>query len=125
MTIHITKTKALRLLREAVAKRGADYVYKKPGATCKYVVKGDQPSCMVGEVLLEAGLDPKVLYRTPLNKLSINSLVDELDPDVIQVDDAARVLLNEAQVFQDIGSTWGEALREARAKARHFAEYGW
>ena len=120
MTIHITKTKALQLLKNAVERKGADYVYPSVG-NCKYVVNKTKPSCLVGEALLEAGVPPSRLYGQPINKLRIDGIVDRLGDDVV-IDRGAVQVFGDAQDQQDTGETWGTALKAARRRAREIAK---
>lgn len=123
--IRISKTAALRGLSAAVKKRGKDYIYpaaeKNEHGSCRYVVRRDgelAPSCIVGEVLVDLGVDPKKLFGTRLNSLSILSNSQLFERRLgIEINEEAVAILNKAQDLQDREHTWGIAVREARRLA--------
>jgi hypothetical protein len=113
-----------RLMEEAVALKGEDYVYEQPTSnpddilspTC-YYVWDNQPSCIVGHVLYAAGVPLDDLHEHEGNAalMVAAALIPEWNDGK---DDSSRVgptrlvrALDKAQSAQDSGSTWGEALR--------------
>lgn len=122
---HITKTAALRALKKAVDKKGADHIYERVdlrgvvSAACAYIDPDTrQPSCIVGHVLVDLGVDPDRLALPGINNLAFNqTLLERLS---ITASPAALVILRQAQYAQDCGEPWGDALAQARAAARRF-----
>lgn len=113
--ITLTFEKTKQLLREAVAEKGEDYVYKNPStqyshAACEYThtVEGKTtPGCLVGNVLYRAGVPLKELT---LREGSAYNLFPTLEQDrIISFDEKASWLLKEAQRRQDNGWTWGDS----------------
>lgn len=112
-------------LEKAVAERGADWVYPadwkgsgdpdyaSSGPTCQYVW-GDQPGCIIGYTLHELGTELAELRKFEFS--GAYQVVSIALPEVSQ-----RVLLAamEAQMQQDAGKTWGEALEEYRRVLAH------
>lgn len=107
---------SLRLLREVVTEFGGRTVYVIPAAydTCVYADKGEC-SCLVGHVLVRAGVSVDVLdgEEGPITGLVLEG---------IEVTDTARWVLAAAQEAQDIGETWGEALKRAEEAAAEYAD---
>jgi hypothetical protein len=112
------------LMEGAVALKGEDYVYPKRAESedeigwggCDYVRDG-QPSCIVGHVLVAAGVPVEQLAAHEGN--SAWTVVPALKPEWGGVDDDSHYYpesspiaraLDKAQSLQDAGSTWGEAL---------------
>lgn len=113
---------ALESMRRAVEKKGADYVYKPPaGNSCVYFNKDGSPSCIVGHVFADAGVDPDdFLLPGPGRTRSSNSCritILDLDGVGVQIDDATRRALDAAQYAQDRGVTWAGALADAEMRA--------
>lgn len=109
VTLRIEDT--LRLLREAVEFRGADYVDPKalendfsPG--CKYLpVEGNR--CIVGEVLHRAGASDEFLRDLDYGGVAPDNFSPETGFDV---DAETMEVLYTAQAVQDHGESWGDAL---------------
>lgn len=102
----------LRLMEAVVNKMGADYVYPERELGCQYVRDG-QPSCIVGHVLVEAGV--------PVDEIGKHEgrSAWAMAPDVTPWGDKGTPVieaLDAAQHAQDTGSTWGEALARFRKK---------
>lgn len=124
--IEIDKAKALELLRAEVAEQGPDFVYKKDereddtgeGVNCHYVENGC-PSCLVGRALARAGFPIEVLvYMDNEGGASGSSAIDEVEmPEGYDVTPEARAVLQAAQVQQDKGWPWAEALIAAEKQA--------
>ena len=114
-SIDLTPEVALDLLAKAVAKRGEDYVYEKldyaSGLECRYAHRG-APSCLVGEVLFEAGITLAALVRFDRDEIGNPSAL--VDTDSLDIPFATAFALDRAQQAQDTGKTWGAALQAAR-----------
>lgn len=115
--IELTMTRTRKLLTEAVAEKGADYVYvNKDGkladgtgeVECHYV-HGDQPGCIVGNVLHRAGVPLDVLGEYEAQN------IDHLSQSLLTAEPRVKLLLNHIQAHQDVGVPWGEAVRLALA----------
>jgi hypothetical protein len=119
--MHITKRQAKDALVWAVGERGAEYV--DPGAVvmgrgCKYVYEG-QPSCIAGMALFHLGVDLALLAEVDEKGADLESgfnptigggAAQFLRENGVDLDDDAERVLDEAQVQQDDGNTWGQAL---------------
>lgn len=116
-TISITKPKALAALREAVAAKGADYVYPKPNNDCVYTYQG-QPSCIVGHVLASVGVPLETIQEMDSaydiqNTDIVSAYHHTLLPAGVKIGPKALEALVRAQNAQDTRYSWGEALRAA------------
>jgi hypothetical protein len=116
--IEIDKARALELLREVVAEAGEDFTYvpdaHRLNTTCTYV-KNNCPDCMIGRALAKAGATIEQLATLDdLNEDRDNS-IDTVGPraDWLQLTDEALKVFTDAQWNQDLGKTWGDALRAA------------
>lgn len=112
---------ALNLLRAAVEVRGEDYVYaplalKEGGGVCRYVDNDGCPSCIVGLALALAGADIEDLKE--LDNRWVGVLSAEYLHEIAPISSEASDIFSAAQSAQDLGKTWGQALREARSYAR-------
>jgi hypothetical protein len=132
-------TDAIEALRQVVAGR-EDYVYPGaafgecfnfqsiqetpyysgvPGPREARTPEDLKPSCVVGHVLDLWGLDRKYWFAV---EGGIGTSCGELRDiwrehgDVFRIDGEAETVLNCAQVAQDRGRTWGEALASAEAR---------
>lgn len=114
----ITFQQMLDGLKKAVAERGEDFVYpeewKKPDETgmpmCQYRNDDGTPSCIAGVVLTD------LLPELPLIEgNTVKMILDEAVEDgIVEFDSSLAVhLLWDAQVAQDEGATWGDALADA------------
>jgi hypothetical protein len=100
------------LIEGAVALKGEDYVYPRRETSedeigwggCDYIRDG-QPSCIVGHVLVAAGVDPTALsLEEGQSAWTVTArLLPEWGTDIQRA-------LDSAQSAQDQGMTWGEAL---------------
>lgn len=115
--IELTVENVTAALDRAIEKRGADYVYpERELATCYYVIDGE-PSCLVGEVLVDLGVPIEKLGEPMVNTSRFGVLViagDYLstagwDPTLLRVPLNVRRGLSRAQSEQDMGATWGLA----------------
>ena len=119
MTTHITFEQALAGLEKAVRLKGRSYKYEPPvvddadGLTmCMYFeTDSGQPSCIVGHVLADHGVTLESLGPANADE-TVGSLVAS---DVLALDARTEALLVRAQQEQDNGTSWGEALRQAKA----------
>jgi hypothetical protein len=118
----------LAALEAAVARRGEDYEYERPlspqGAPsgCLYVhdryTENPTPGCIVGQVYFD------LLGRLVPAPLELRICADDINytpnsewrAEGTFTDGAIRVL-GRAQVAQDDGASWGEALAAARKAA--------
>lgn len=119
----LTVDRTLQLLREAVAEKGPDFVYKDLSGTpadsfaeCRYV-HGDEPGCLVGNVLFRHGIP--LVRMQDFEGEGAGRVVREL---VDTYESPAPSVLVAAQETQDSGGTWGEALDNAERAARQYAE---
>lgn len=111
------------LIVRAIEEKGADYRYQMPTQVdpetgdewqdCVYVADG-QPSCLVGHVLVMAGVPmPSILpYEGTSADATWGSLMDGTPPTTYVRGESSVVAqaLWAAQQAQDNGKTWGEAL---------------
>lgn len=99
-------------MRAVVDIYGSDYVYQKddPQARCVYRA-GDEPSCLVGQVLYRLTPD----YRP--REVGVSSQRDELHE--VGYSRAATYALQIAQTVQDRRHPWGAALTAAQAILEH------
>lgn len=120
----IDEHKAIALLREVV-KGNEFHVYVQApsgdGAdddetVCRYQYAG-QPSCVVGKALALAGASVDILEWLDDGGNGANGALSaiQLSDHMECVTSTAAILFNEAQVRQDNGETWGEALQYAEA----------
>jgi hypothetical protein len=116
ITLTLERTK--QLLAEAVAEKGAEYVYvNRDGdpadgdvsVSCHYV-HGDQPGCIVGWVLYRAGVG-----LADLSEYEGRGAEDPVE-GLMEAPAEVRKLLNWAQDYQDQGTPWGEAVRRALSR---------
>ncbi|AZF95863.1 hypothetical protein SEA_OLICIOUS_76 [Streptomyces phage Olicious] len=125
--------KAQELVAEAIAAKGADFVYEKEGSSCKYVHGIDRvwdeeeecyidsgfenavPGCLVGDALKRGGIPIEVLGGEYVNDSGSDELLSTLqDKDFVRVSDRAREYLGDLQASQDSGAAWGVADEKAR-----------
>lgn len=120
MAIELTLDRAKELLAEAVALKGADYVYVNPDGVqasgsfpgdCHYV-HGDQPGCIVGHVLHKAGVSLTLLSDQE-GQNSYAVLRNLHRASQVSCEEGVEALLGEAQGAQDMAVPWGEAVRQA------------
>jgi len=117
----ITLAIVTELLHRAVEEKGAGYVYPRSTdfeTRCLYVENG-APSCIVGHVLVEAGLPVEVVAM--LDTFNGNGWgggvgagrLAELPFKRYNISLPAASVLAIAQAEQDAGATWGEAVARA------------
>lgn len=113
---------AVAMLRKVVYGR-EDYVYVRPSNApyCVNFTDEGQPSCVVGHVLAELGLTFEVAELLEIKgNIAIRSAAGKVNkcPDFgWALTEAAVQVLAAAQLVQDDGRTWGEALGRAEACA--------
>jgi hypothetical protein len=121
-TIELTLDRTKELLAEAVALKGADYVYTTPDGEqgnpdtqpiCWYV-HGEEPGCIVGHALHAAGVPLGRLREEERN--DAGGVLRSLHGDSrlrFTHEDGVAELLAAVQQDQDSGVPWGEALTNA------------
>lgn len=121
---------AKRLLLEAIAERGRDYVDPNSstvggGGSCKYLKPdGETPDCGVGCVLFAHGLtaaDLAVLDAANGYVGTPASTINKFFPGTLTP--KAKYFLQAFQACQDTGGTWGDAYDEA-ILMRYYEQYG-
>jgi hypothetical protein len=118
--IEVTEELVIEKLEEIIAEYGADYVYERVSCpendwtACVYVHHGE-PSCLVGHFVSRIGLDV-----TALDGCTETSywMADYFRTDQVMFTISALDALREAQIEQDCGKTWGEALEGAHRLTR-------
>lgn len=101
-------------LAEAVAEKGADYVYLIDGSgtgDCNYLTYCDGaptgPSCLVGHVLVKAGVPMDLIAKAEGQNAEY-----ALRTVGVDVTEGMACALNQAQSAQDAWDTWGKAVEE-------------
>jgi hypothetical protein len=115
--IRIDEKLALELLRKAVEAQGEDHVDPNAadGRACQYVDNQGAPSCIVGHVMVLAGLSSSELTEEG----DVWDLCQNLDhSERAYVTRDAIYVLSAAQELQDNRGSWGEALKAAEAGAK-------
>lgn len=122
MKLDLTYDNVKRLMRDAVLERGKDYTYPaeemlSSGKGCAYAVYENGlprgPSCIVGNVLVRAGLPVSALPQFE-NRGAYMVVTELADRGRAEVDHHAAIdALDTAQMRQDHGETWGEAFAAA------------
>jgi hypothetical protein len=114
--VHITEENMLDTLRGIIEERGENYVYEgsDESDSCLYVhqVNGDLvPGCLVGTALHRLGVPLQTM--TWHEGASAHGLLRRLTKIGVIEGGADHIAfaLNEAQAYQDKGSSWGYALR--------------
>ena len=108
--ITIDSHAAFDAMADVVFDYGPDYVYPLASqARCVYTVDGE-PSCLVGHALHRLGVSIADLETMDAAGFGAIMVVDV--PGATLVGDA-REVFGQAQMAQDAGRTWGNALREA------------
>lgn len=111
--IELNEQNVAEALREAVRKRGADFVYPEEWTNslgnCEYVVNGE-PACIVGEVLHSLGVP---LSRLKPNNSVANKLFQLEHAGVLVYTQGAMRVLRVAQRVQDAGLPWGVTVKKA------------
>jgi hypothetical protein len=132
--IKLDKFSSLVLLAQVVQEYGSEYRYHEHfdtdyesdhGSACRYAYL-DKPACLVGHVLHRAGVT--VAQLNELNEMNytpgvvINGIEGPIGLKVdYLIDSQACEILRTAQIVQDNGRPWGEALEAATRVARELA----
>jgi hypothetical protein len=122
--IEITMKQVLDLMCQIVGEYGIDYQYEPPvgidyqyeppvGGNCvNWDRAGDCPSCLIGHIMFRLGV-PKD-FLSPNASLDAGPLLDGIAVHFGATwEDGVSEVLQEAQLMQDAGRRWGEALRVA------------
>lgn len=111
--IHIDQKLALELLRKVVEDKGAGWVDPRTaaGLDCQYVdTATNTPSCIVGHVMVAAGLGVAELDYED----DVFGLAEQLRfKGAADLSGNAISVLMAAQIHQDNRGNWGGALQEA------------
>ena len=117
MTVQITRENFTAAMRAAVAERGEDFVYPAQGSelaeqgwrseqgTCVYVLPDGSPACLIGLALYK--IDPALVEGLEGEDATALRLLQRLGVEDGRLYWAAQV----AQQAQDLGETWGDALK--------------
>lgn len=132
MSITLTRENVVKAIEEAVEAKGRAYVYpllpegadeygEFEYAICTYVRDG-QPSCIVGHALASLGVPVEILAgldAPPGGTGAYRALTGLAKDRVIEyrAEDWEFItgFLLEAQIHQDGGDSWGDALDKARS----------
>lgn len=113
MTINLTVERAHTLLKEIVAEKGPDFVYKRPeGEMCAYLEDledgGVVPSCLFGHLFLRAGVSAgDIAPHEGCGVVALFRFLTDAEENALIVRASA-----EAQASQDTGQPWGRALAQ-------------
>ena len=121
----------LAILNQAVAERGADWIYPEQGECetcaneepcdwhcsegCRYFTYDKQPCCLVGYVIDKAIDTSKLETEWIEGKFAGSALKTLEDWEELSLDERTKELLVRAQSYQDSYKTWGEAVSLASA----------
>ena len=114
---NLTTGEFLHTLRQVVAEKGAGYVYPESekkasrgnlAPVCQYRVNG-RPSCIIGHVLDRLGIvtEPRHEGHGAGHVVAVYGGSEQV-----------ASLADTAQIMQDVGRTWGEALERAEGQAQ-------
>lgn len=109
---------ALRTLDECVKERGPDYKYRAVAGgsrakQCLYWHPDNTPGCIVGLALYKLGVPKEHLVRW--NHCAIGLALKDMNATGITNSTLlAELIFQAAQVDQDNGAPWGEAVAHAR-----------
>lgn len=140
--LELNLEKATSLLDATVTTQGVEYVYNRHNGSCQYfhsenryddetgewVRENERPGCLVGHVLLDLGLTYDDLYE--VNTLSADAAMYDLQQrGLLSYTADAEQILSMAQISQDNGVAWGEAVERAKLgqvfKKPYAGESGW
>lgn len=117
-SLHLSLAEARRDLERAVDELGSDHVYSKPSLgtapddvedfACAYYEPDGSPSCIVGHVLSYHGV--RFGWDDDANLASVRDLAGD---EQFVAPQTVVEYLTAAQITQDQGGTWGQALAEA------------
>jgi hypothetical protein len=127
--LHLDLATARRLVNEAVAEKGKDYIY--PFNACVYAVEADTmygyvdddgsfqgdavtteagPACIVGVALHKGGVPLEWLLRNAYNGAASEILLDGKRGGLLTFSEDAAEWLTVVQGEQDAGMPWGRAV---------------
>jgi hypothetical protein len=116
------------LLDRAVAKKSSEYIYEKPERwdACVYFQEDHTPSCLIGFVLADLGVDPKIKmfasegeFAHNMEQFGDDDLMSYLRKEFgLEFSDRAEELLELAQELQDEGTSWGNVAESIRVRAK-------
>lgn len=113
----ITEQRAIDLLRQVVATKGADITV--PSSGCVYFLNG-QPSCLIGHAMALVGISKDDLtvtdegFTMEFNESPLGPIITPLaESGVLSLHTKAEAVWQAAQDAQDAGRTWGQALAAA------------
>lgn len=130
--IVIDAVAALQSLRDVVAERGGNFVYRnnnsgtieaspndgvkrgfapswRDSSVCVYVWRG-QASCGVGAALSHLGVPLSTLVALDRTQGGVGAQISDVTIPGVELTPAARSIYSAFQVAQDKGRTWGHAL---------------
>lgn len=99
----ITDEQFIQAMYEVV-KGNQDFVYTETGNSCVYVNNDGSPSCLIGHALMRCGTEAEFfegINRDPVSV--IEHLFSSMSESVLES-------MFVAQLAQDHGETWGQAL---------------
>jgi hypothetical protein len=116
MTETIDRDRAVELLRQQVEKVGADHVYGS--RVCVYFNDDGCPSCIVGHVLADLGVQLGQVHELASGADMGNGIaINAVRVEGVEMTEGARTVFAVAQRLQDNGETWGDALEGAVLRA--------
>ncbi len=131
MTVKIDLQTAVRLAEEAVADAPKGYIYTNPQGqvadtdaygsptiSCDYFTDEGEGSCIVGQVILAAGVSYEDANHST-GMYADNYLHILQMQGVVRISDDAIDFLRTAQYAQDRGIPWATALENAKKKFQH------
>ena len=117
MTVQITRENFTAAMRAAVSERGEDWVYPAEGSelgeqgwrseegTCVYALPDGSPACLIGLALYK--IDPALVEGLEGDDTTALRLLQRLGVK----DGGLYWAAQDAQDAQDLGATWGNALK--------------
>ncbi len=96
-----------------------DHVYQLQSTTgeCKYT-QGGSPDCLIGQILFRLGYSIEDLERFDICYLGTDhgtDIASLINYGFVSADDSAREYMSILQANQDLGVTWGDALKRAES----------
>lgn len=121
--VKLTFRQAVEDAKRAIREKGWTFIYdKKKDGSCQNFDSEGAPSCVVGHILSYEGMkleditdvvEPTFNENMDLNHLGIHTMRSR---GAVQVSDEALRFLNELQILQDHGETWGHSYTAALRK---------
>lgn len=116
MSTLITKSRAVAMLSALVDQHGPDTVRGRTYVNERFSV----PNCFAGCAFFAWGAPLETLVAVegvPVNEISLNWPLGN-----IELTEAATEVLHVAQVYQDGGARWGDALDAAQRAAERYGD---